>query len=165
MVIRLDFSAWLTTTTKSTDVDCRFSINWQSESCIRNIRSYSHFIQLIENGIRLRDFFFGRLLVTLRSRYPSSFSFTRIVSSEGSSSVLYPFCSISCRRTSAAEIRAYNRLLEKVGSQLLWESTMISMSARRFGRWYSARFRPRAEKLSSQRMPLSSSWRPLRMVY
>lgn len=87
-----------------------------------------------------------------------------MVCRDGNFSSVYPFCSISCFRTSAALKRVYRRLVWKLGSVWLWESTMSSMSSSKLGRCSSAGFRPRAEKASIQLNPLSSSRLPLRIV-
>ena len=85
-----------------------------------------------------------------------------MVCRDGNSLSVYSFCSISCRRTSAALIRVYRRLVLKLGS--VWDSTKPLMSSSRFGKCSSARFRPRAEQASIQIISLSSSCTPLRMV-
>src|SRR5436305_158519 len=87
-----------------------------------------------------------------------------MVSTVGNSSSLYPFWAINWRRTSAAVIRVYRRVVRNCGSAWLCPSTMAVISVNKLGKWSSLCLRPRNEKPSTHLIALSTSCIPLRMV-
>ena len=87
--------------------------------------------ELLEDGICFGYLFWGLLFCTLLNVYPSSLILTRMVSSLGNSSSVYPFWAISCLRTSATLKRVKSRVVLNVGSVWLCSSRMALMSSNR----------------------------------
>src|SRR5260370_34553103 len=102
MVSRFGQHATFASSCKRTDVDGGLGIHRNAQGGFCCICLLVDLLQVAEDRVGFRKFFWGCVLATFFKEYPSSFSLVVIVSAVGNSSSLYPFCAINWRRTSVA---------------------------------------------------------------